>query len=344
MMTGPLTPTEITAFQRQGFLGPFRAFDAEDIPKIRRSLTEKVLSVPSAYSPYPTHCRHLDSETVYQVYSAPSIQEKVRSLFGNNLILWSSAIFDKAPAKGRRVDVYPWHQDLYNWNLEPILNMTNITKDIVDILRIDPERIKVTYLASQFSGRESSKTDMLAIRSLKPYFLFVGTIEPRKNIETIIHAFNCLKQKHRLPHQLILVGRKGWKYKPIFDLISRSCYSSSIHYFNYVEDSKLVVLYKEADILLYPSWYEGFGLPILEAMTFKTPVITSNTSSLPEVAGDAALMIDPNNTHELIESILSIVEDEHLREKLIMKGVEHTKRFSWSQTALQVLDAYKTLV
>ncbi|WP_072621957.1 phytanoyl-CoA dioxygenase family protein [Spirulina major] len=124
MTTSSLTSADITAFRQQGFLGPFRAFAPEDMSEIRKTLTEKVLPVPSAYSPYPTHCRHLDSETVYRVCSAPNIQAKVRSLFGSNLILWSSAIFDKAPTQGHRVDVYPWHQDLYNWNLEPMLSMT----------------------------------------------------------------------------------------------------------------------------------------------------------------------------------------------------------------------------
>ncbi len=225
----------------------------------------------------------------------------------------------------------------------------NTKQDILEYLRVKPEKIKITYEASRYSSNEI-KTDK--IEQLKqsinydfyiPYLLFVSTLEPRKNIVALIDAFDYLKKQHKIPHNLILIGQKGWKYQSIFEAIEKSKYQESIYHLNYLSDEILALFYNQTDVFVYPSFYEGFGLPVLEAMTLGSPVITSNTSSLPEVAGDAALLINPNDTLELAEAILKVISDSQLREKLIKKGQERSKLFSWKKTAKETFKAYQSI-
>lgn len=215
-------------------------------------------------------------------------------------------------------------------------------KDIVEYLRVKPERIYVTPQASRYSSEylfhKTNKYDFS-----KPYILFVSTIEPRKNIKTLVDAFNILKQKHKLEHQLVLIGQKGWNCKPILAAIENSPWQNQIHQLGYLSDREVALFYTKADVFVYPSYYEGFGLPVLEAMTLGAPVVTSNTSSLPEVAGDAALLIDPHDPTQLADAILRVISDPQLRQELIQKGKERAKLFSWERTAKETIKAYKYL-
>jgi glycosyltransferase involved in cell wall biosynthesis len=222
--------------------------------------------------------------------------------------------------------------------------------DIIKYLHVPPDRIYVTPLASRYypnylspETREQLKLSVNYDFS-KPYILFVSTIEPRKNIKTIISAYNSLKQKYKIEHQLVLIGQKGWHHQPIFAAIEASPWKSQIHHLNYLSDELVALFYSQADVFVYPSHYEGFGLPVLEAMTLGAPVITSNTSSLPEVAGDAALFVNPDNPMDLVDAILQIISDSNLRRELIEKGHERAKLFSWERTARETLKAYKSLV
>lgn len=176
-----------------------------------------------------------------------------------------------------------------------------------------------------------------------PYLLFVSTIEPRKNITNLITAFNYLKQHHKIEQHLVLIGKKGWHYEPIFAAIEASPYKNQIHHLNYLSDQLVALFYAKTDAFVYPSLYEGFGLPVLEAMTLGAPVITSNTSSLPEVAGDAALLINPNDSRQLAETILQVINNSNLRNQLIEKGHAQAKLFSWQRTAKDTIQAYQSL-
>lgn len=223
---------------------------------------------------------------------------------------------------------------------------TSSKNDIIEYLNVNPDRIRVTPLASRYSSDElfiPSNSSVNYDFSL-PYILFVSTIEPRKNITTLISAFNYLKQKYKIEHHLILIGQKGWHYKPIFAALENSPWNHHIHYLDYLSDKRVALFYSQADVFVYPSHYEGFGLPVLEAMTLGTPVVTSNTSSLPEVAGDAALLIDPNDPIQLADAILKIISDTQFRQELIQKGKERAKLFSWERTAKATLNAYKSLL
>jgi glycosyltransferase involved in cell wall biosynthesis len=223
-------------------------------------------------------------------------------------------------------------------------------KDIVEYLNVPPERIYVTPLASRYYPNYLEEhlidkaVDTIKYNFDKPYFLFVSTIEPRKNIITLISAFNRLKEKHKIEHHLILIGQKGWRYEQIFAEIERSPWKDQIHHLNYLSDQEVALFYSKADAFVYPSHYEGFGLPVLEAMTLGTPVVTSNTSSLPEVAGDAALLIDPNDSCSLAEAMLRVINDSQLRNELIQKGQHRAKLYSWETTAKATLQAYKALL
>lgn len=233
-----------------------------------------------------------------------------------------------------------------------IISISESTKqDIVKYLNFPPERIHVTPLASRYNQKflENFKLEMLTSSFLrydftKPYILFVSTIEPRKNIKALITAFNLLKQKYKIEHNLVLIGQKGWHYKPIFELIANSPYAQNIYHLDYLADELVAAFYAKADVFVYPSHYEGFGLPILEAMTLGAPVITSNVSSMPEVAGNAALLIDPNNPEELAESILKVISDRQLRQDLIDKGKTRASLFSWENTAKKTLEAYRSIL
>lgn len=223
-------------------------------------------------------------------------------------------------------------------------------KDIIEYLNVEPEKVYVTPLASRYypnylSEEVAQRLEKQANYDFsKPYLLFVSTIEPRKNINTIITAFNFLKEKYKIEHQLILIGKKGWNYEPIFAAIENSPWKNQIHHLNYLSNELVALFYSKADVFVYPSYYEGFGLPVLEAMTLGAPVVTSNTSSIPEVTGDAAILIDPNDSIQLAEAILKIISDSHLRQKLVNKGKERAKLFSWEKTAKETLKAYRTII
>lgn len=232
-----------------------------------------------------------------------------------------------------------------------ILTISESSKqDIVHYLNVDPERICVTPLASRYDS--ISLTEGLMEQTLKtvnydfskPYILFVSTLEPRKNIIALISAFNQLKQQYKIEHQLVLIGQKGWKYQSIFAAIEESPWQNEIHHLNYLSDEIVALFYAKADVFAYPSHYEGFGLPVLEAMTLGAPVVTSNTSSLPEVAGDAALLIEPNDAIGLAEALLQVITNSQLRNMLIEKGKERAKLYSWENTAKATLQAYRTLM
>ncbi len=241
--------------------------------------------------------------------------------------------------------VKAYHQQIkknLQWT-DLVLTISESSKqDIINYLDVEPNKVAVTPLASRYlsNQKEPSAADYDFSR---PYLLFVSTLEPRKNIITLINAFNYLKQRYKIEHNLILIGQKGWQYKPIFQAIASSPWFDCIHHLDYVPDELVALFYAKADVFVYPSYYEGFGLPVLEAMTLGAPVVTSNTSSLPEVAGDAAILVDPKDVISLAEAILRVVSDRNLRNELIIKGKAQAKLYSWERTAKETLNAYKTI-
>ena len=172
------------------------------------------------------------------------------------------------------------------------------------------------------------------------YLLFVGTIEPRKNIEGLIKAYHILKTEHKLPYQLVIVGMKGWMYSGVFELVETYGLKNEVIFTGYLDEDLKNIFYNLADIFIYPSFYEGFGFPIVEAFKCGVPVITSNTSSCAEVAGDAAMLINPYNPDSIVEAVLKIINNINLRNQLKNKGLEKTKLFSWKETAKKTLEVF----
>lgn len=166
------------------------------------------------------------------------------------------------------------------------------------------------------------------------YVLFVGTLEPRKNIFRLIEAFAIFKKKPQAADfKLVIAGNKGWYYDEIFQAAQAVNLTNDIIFTGYVSEAEKNALYKKAAVFVFPSLYEGFGIPPLEAMSAGTPVVTSSTSSLPEVVGDAAICVDPTHTQEIADAIEQVLGNEQLRNELVEKGHRQVELFSWEKSA-----------
>jgi glycosyltransferase involved in cell wall biosynthesis len=175
------------------------------------------------------------------------------------------------------------------------------------------------------------------------YLLYVGNVEPRKNLSAIISAYaEVLKSKELKPKpRLVIAGSDSGLCNDVFALPARLGISQDVSFIGPVADDELPLLYADAALFLFPSLHEGFGLPVLEAMACGTPVVTSNVTSLPEIAGDAAVVIDPTNTRELSDAMTAVLTHETLAEELREKGLDRARRFTWEETARQTLQVYK---
>jgi glycosyltransferase involved in cell wall biosynthesis len=174
--------------------------------------------------------------------------------------------------------------------------------------------------------------------------LFVGTIEPRKNIARLLRAFARAKRAARLPHRLVLIGARGWKYAEVDQTIVQENLASDVLFVGYVPQEELPYWYQAADLFVYPSLYEGFGMPPLDAMASGTPVVTSNAASLPEVVGNAALQVSPTDETALSEAIIRALTDNALRAEMIARGLEQAARFSWTRAARETTALYRAVL
>lgn len=216
--------------------------------------------------------------------------------------------------------------------------------DLTRILGIAPSKVEtIPYgIAPHFQP----VTDWRALDAFcaryhlsRPFVLYVGNLEPRKNLPTLVRAFAPLVRAG-LPHTLVMAGSRGWKDAPIFATIQELGLTSRVHFPGYIPQSELPMLYSAADLFVYPSFYEGFGLPVLEAMACGVPVITSNISSMPEVAGDAAVLVDPAAVDALANAMHHLLTDSVLRATLAAKGLARAREFSWERAAQATLSLY----
>ncbi len=169
------------------------------------------------------------------------------------------------------------------------------------------------------------------------YALYVGTLQPRKNLARLLDAYALLVRREAIDWDLVIAGGLGWLGEPFPRQAERLGLADRVHFPGYVADGALPGLFEKARFFAFPSLYEGFGLPVLEAQQMGVAVMTSNNSSLPEVAGDAALLVDPNDTEAIADAMLRLSRDESLRQELIAKGYENVKRFSWEKAARETL-------
>jgi glycosyltransferase involved in cell wall biosynthesis len=223
---------------------------------------------------------------------------------------------------------------------DKIIAVSQSTKqDLVNLYGIKPGKIKVIYSGIGEKFNPLGAIPKLAKKYNLPekFILYFGTIEPRKNLVGLIKAFELLKTKHKL----VFAGTKGWLYQDIFKAARKSRRHRDIIFTGFVEDQDKPGLYNLADLFIYPSFFEGFGFPPLEAMACGVPTIVSHASSLPEVVGTGALMVDPYNIDELAWAMETILADKDLREGLIKKGFAQAKKFSWPKCARDTLKLIK---
>jgi len=233
-----------------------------------------------------------------------------------------------------------------------ILTLSEFSRrDIVDTYRIAPDRVSVTPAAapSHFKPIED-ETELRKIREIygieRDYILSVSSIQPRKNLIRLIEAYSCLRglrPEGKLP-QLILVGKRGWLDNETFRAAQRHSANNDIAFTGYVAENDLSALYSGATCFVYPSFFEGFGLPVLEAMQCGAPVIAGNRTSIPEVVGNAGLLFDPFDTNALVQALTRVLDDSEYRAALRIQGLERAREFDWKQTARMTLQAYQKAV
>jgi len=230
---------------------------------------------------------------------------------------------------------------------DKILTVSKSTSnDVQNILNVKPEKITVTYNAKSYIYRpidDSSKIETVKNKYniSNKYILFVGTLEPRKNIKNLIMAFNKYKKNNKSKIKLVIVGKKGWMYEEIFEIVKTKKLENEVIFTGFVDLEDLPFLYNGAEAFIYPSIYEGFGIPVLEAMSCGTPVVTSNISSMPEIIGDAGLTINPKDSNELFQAIKTLLINKDLRKKYGKKGLERSRKFTWKNCAKITLATYE---
>ena len=292
------------------------------IPKLIRGLQPDFVVEPSHFGPFNL------PNTIKRV----TVIHDLTPLLFPRMHLWHSQILQRLflPSIVKKADLI-------------ISNSKYTTSDISKHFPFSQNKI-----TEVIPGRESffkPQKDIAVLSKYKvrsPYLLFLGTIEPRKNIVLLVQAFEKLK-KEGFSHQLVIVGKKGWSYEPILKAIKNSLFARDIHLPGYIDRKDLPIIYSMAEQFVYPSTYEGFGLPVLEAMSCGTPVITTNISSLPEVGGDAAIYFENNNADDLFEKMKLLATKPNLRIELSEKGIKQSEKFDWKESVQSFLNRLEQL-
>jgi glycosyltransferase involved in cell wall biosynthesis len=233
----------------------------------------------------------------------------------------------------------PWST---RWSAQAATHLLAVSEataqDLQRIYHTPKQKITVVHEAT---NRPTVAWSDQAVRARYPlptrYALYVGTLQPRKNLARLIQAYHRLRERQPLVWDLVLAGADSGEGKRLRELVASLNLAAHVHFLGYVEDEALPALYWGAHFFCFPSLFEGFGLPILEAQTHGVPVMSANNSSLPEIAGDAAILVDPTDVDALADAMLQLSQDEALRQRLIAAGYENVKRFSWVKAAQETL-------
>lgn len=256
-------------------------------------------------------------------------------------------------------EFFSWRRNLWhNFEMRPswqgrhsdkIIAVSESTRnDLIQSYKLNPKKVAVVYsgVSNSIARPPENQLELFKKSNNLPekFILFLGKLEPRKNIIGLIRAFNFLKTQNNFEDLgLVIVGSPGWLYKNIYREAEASEYKDKIIFKNYIKDEDRKFYYSLASVFVYPSFFEGFGFPPLEAMACGTPVVTSFNSSLPEVVGDGGILVDPNNLVDISMAVKSILVDPGLRKLLIKKGLERTQSFSWDRCARETLGVLKSL-
>ncbi len=286
------------------------------------------------------HFPHFNLPTFYKKPFVTTIHDLIHTLFPGK-------------KKGRF-----FHRKAYDFtikqavkNSRKVIAVSKNTKDdIIKLLKTDPEKIEVTYEAVDPEYRLIS--DPLKITDLKskygitkPFLLYIGNWRYHKNVHGLIQAFNLIKQKHKVDCQLVITGKKGKiEQEEAEQAMEVSPFKSDIILPGFVPENELPLFYNAATLFAFPSFYEGFGLPPLEAMACGTPVVSSNTACMPEIQGAAAEYFDPNNVKQMAGQFTKVLKDTDLQKEMSKKGLEHVRQYNWQRMAKETLEIYRKAV
>jgi len=231
---------------------------------------------------------------------------------------------------------------------DAILTISNwAKKDIVRILDVPKDKIKVIYnginkkLFKPIPGLSLQRLVKRKYAIRKKFILTVGPLGARKNHHRLIDAYSILPKCIREDYQLIVTGEKKGTYNNLLKKVRKTCPADDIVFTGFIPEKEMPMVINAASLFIFPSLYEGFGIPLLEAMACGTPILASNISSIPEVAGDAALLFDPYNINEMANAIDKAINDKDLRQKLVRKGFKQIKKYSWENTAKEILGVFE---
>lgn len=220
-------------------------------------------------------------------------------------------------------------------------------RDIIKFLGVSEEKIEIIYHGSEPEISDLQNKSHLGLVQNKgkgdaPYILWVGKMYNHKNLTRLLYAYKRLKKTYQnISHRLVLCGMKGWGYSSLIRTIEELALEDKVVFTDYVPDDVLISIYAAASLFVFPSLIEGFGFPVLEAMSCRVPVITSNCGAMAEIAGEAALLVDPYNVEEIAEAMHKVLVDKNLRKNLIEKGLKRAREFSWEKAARETLNVYQ---
>ncbi len=243
------------------------------------------------------------------------------------------------------LDYHRWAMNYAIKHATKIIVPSEFTKkEIIDIYNIPESKITVIYHGIDHE-RYFVVPDQDKVVNIQkkykinpPYLFFVGRLEEKKNTAGLVKAFAIAKKKYQIPHTLVLTGNPGYNFEAVRDEILKNNITRRVDMPGYINSEDLVYLLNGADIFMFTTFYEGFGLPVIEAMACGTPVIASNRTSIPEVAGDAALLVDPNNHEQIANAIYKVVSQPEVREKMVDEGFKQIKKFDWEKCAQETLN------
>jgi glycosyltransferase involved in cell wall biosynthesis len=254
-------------------------------------------------------------------------------------------------------EFFPWRKRLWHHFLAPsrtardgadkIITVSRSTKnDLVDLYSVLPAKIKTIYsgvgeeyikMSNDFPAGGPMSNVKEKYKLPEKFILYFGTLEPRKNVVGLIRAYEIWRQQYKGEHKLVIAGSRGWLFEDILTVVRESPLAKDIIFTGFIEPTDKVYLYNLASLFVFPSFFEGFGFPPLEAMACGVPTITSNTSCFPEIVGDAVLMVDPYNYDEIAWAMSEVLNDENLKNDLIAAGLEQVKKFSWDKCAKETM-------
>lgn len=337
---------------------------------LRLFVAGRITNADRRAAPLPLHATPLDERNLVRVWHRLDIPfPRVECFTGGPLDLFHATDFVLAPTRARRKLLtvhdlaFVFYPDAAMPSLHHYLNVVvprsvrradgvvadshHTARDLTEQWQVPPERITVVQGAVDHEHfqpvsdpqRRHAVRDRYAIGS-RPFVLALSRLEPRKNFVRLIEAFAQARRAARLPHRLIIGGGKGWLYDDILRRVDELDLHDHVHFTGFIDDADLPTLYSAAEFFAYPSLYEGFGLPIIEALACGAPVLTADNSCLPEAGGPGALYVKAEEVSSIAAGIVRLATEEALRAQLRGAGLQHAAQFTWQRSAHQLLDAY----